>query len=275
VILDVGSNLDSHRDLANLIEARFGLGASAVGDRLAAFLGDRAEAECVRLTAHLAVAPLSDPEWRRLVEAMLVHETYFYRHMDQLEILKRELLRLQKSQSENPPLQIWCAGCATGEEAYTLAFVLREMHRRGRILATDLSVGAIEEARAGVYRRRPGLNSFRAMPIGGWRFFQPHPLEPECWTVNDEIRRNVDFSAHNLMAPPPNRLKADLISCRNTLIYLSNDGLRRAEATLVAAARPGTVLLLGPAERLRFSTVFVPLSADHPQILHWPRDEQA
>jgi chemotaxis protein methyltransferase CheR len=226
----------------------------------------------LRLVDHLTEASEIDTAWQQLVEALLVHETFFYRHIDQLNVVSREVLPLlrQRRGSENTHIRVWCAGCATGEEAFTLAFLLREAACGGRIMATDLSATSLVEARAGLYRRRPGLDSFRAMPNTAWRYFDSHPTERGCWTVAADIRRTVEFTRHNLMTPLQPRLTADLISCRNTLIYFSEKALRRVEAMLVAAARPGTILLLGPAERLRYTDVFVPLTDAHPQILHWP-----
>ena len=168
------------------------------------------------------------------------------------------------------PIKVWCAGCSTGEEAYTLAFLLRDAACPARILATDLSAESVAIARAGMYRRRPGLNSFRAMPARAWRHFNVAEEDPDCWTVATAIRAMVEFSVRNLMTPHPPGFAADLISCRNTLIYFGASGLHQVEATLVAASRAGSVLLLGPAERLRHSEMFQPIGS-HPQILRWSR----
>ena len=258
--------------IADLVEARYGLSRQVQSERLQAYLGKRPALDQLRLVNHLAQAPETDTAWRQLVEALLVHETFFYRHIDQLDVMSREVFPLLRERrgSENAQIRVWCAGCATGEEAFTLAFLLREAACRGRIMATDLSAASVAEAQAGLYRRRPGLDSFRAMPDKAWRYFDSHPTERDCWTVAADIRRTVDFTIHNLMTPLEPRVTADLISCRNTLIYFSENSLRRVEATLVAAARPGTILLLGPAERLRYTDLFVPLTDAHPQILHWP-----
>ena len=258
--------------VAALVEARYGLSREVQRERLRTYLGKRSASEQLRLVDHLTEAPETDAAWRQLVEALLVHETFFYRHTDQLDVVSREVFPLLRERrgSENAPIRVWCAGCATGEEAFTLAFLLREAACGGRIMATDLSAASIAEARAGRYRRRPGLDSFRVMPDKAWRYFDADPTERDCWTVAADIRRTVDFTMHNLMTPLEPRVTADLISCRNTLIYFSENSRRRVEATLVAAARPGTILLLGPAERLRYTDLFVPLTDAHPQILHWP-----
>jgi len=265
---------ESHSRIAALFEARCGFGQAVQYDRLSAWLGDRSPLEQAMLAERLAATDEQDPVWQTLIEAMLVHETYFYRHPDQLEVFANEVIPvlMRLVQTESRPPRVWCAGCSTGEEAYTLAFLLRDARCPAQIMATDLSAEAVAVARAGVYRRRPGLNSFRAIPGHAWRHFEAARAEPECWTVTASIRQMVDFSVRNLMAPQPAGFSADLISCRNTLIYFGPSGLRQVETTLVGAARPGTVLLLGPAERLRHTDVFLPMTRSNPQVLQWPLD---
>jgi chemotaxis protein methyltransferase CheR len=258
--------------ISGLLEARCGLGLTIQRDRLLAFLGERPAWEQATLADRLTHADEWDPVWQTLVEAMLVHETYFYRHDDQLGVFAREIIpELMRQRTEDGGrLRVWCAGCSSGEEAYTLAFLLREAGCPARILATDLSAETVAIARAGIYRRRPGLNSFRALPAHAWRYFDAIPTEPNAWTVTEAVRGMVDFAVKNLMTPHPAGFSADVISCRNTLLYFGPSGLRQAEETLVAAAHPGSVLLLGPAEKLRYTDVFKPMTASHPQILHWP-----
>ncbi len=251
-----------------LIEARYGLNPRLQHDRLSAFFADRSALQRQNLADHLHTAPETDSVWQALIEAMLVHETFFFRHNDQLAVVARDILPVLRQRALGKPLQLWCAGCSTGEEAYTLAFLLRDTGCTGKILASDLSPESVAEAVAGLYRRKPGLNSFRALPEAAWRYFEA--VAGDGWRVMPEVRAMVSFQVHNLMRTLQPPLAADLISCRNTMIYFSDDSRRHVEASLVAAAKPGTVLLLGPAERLRYTDVFVPMTDAHPQILHWP-----
>ena len=257
--------------LTALVEQRCGLGREIQRARLLAFLGTAPAIEQAMLADRLTHADAETPVWTSLVESLLVHETYFYRHPDQLAVFAREILPEVARARGATPLQIWCAGCATGEEAYTLAFLLRDAGCAARVLATDLSPESIAVARAARYRRSLGLGSFREMPPAAWRHFAPVAGEGDAFTVAPGIRGTVEFAVHNLMQPHPPGFAADVISCRNTLLYFGESGCRQAEATLVAAARPGTILLLGPAERLRHTDVFVPMTRSNPQILHWPR----
>ena len=264
---------EAYQLISALLEARCGLGQTVQRDRLSAFLSDRPAWEQAALADRLAHADEHDPVWQVLVEAMLVHETYFYRHMDQLSVFAQEIIPdlARRTRQNGGRLQVWCAGCATGEEAYTLAFLLKDARCPAHILATDLSAESVAIARAGQYRRKPGLNSFRALPADAWRHFNAVTGERDVWTASAGARQMVDFAVHNLMTPHPPDFAADVITCRNTLLYFGPSGLEQAEATLVAAARPGTVLLLGPAERLRYADVFQPMTPSHPQILHWPQ----
>ena len=257
--------------LTSLVEQRCGLRHSAIGERLRAFLSDQAVGDPAQTLACLAD---QGDGWVAMVEALLVHETYFFRHPDQLSVLAKEVLPLLLRQraSTSVPLSVWCAGCATGEEAFTLASLLYDARCPARILGTDLSPDAVAVAEAGYYRQVPGLGSFRDMPPHAWHHFDADDTRPGVWRVGSHLRKDVRFMVHNLMTPHHQGYTADLISCRNTLLYFSDTGLRRAEESLVAAARPGTVLLLGPADRLRYTSVFAPMTRSNTQILHWPRD---
>ena len=255
--------------IACLVEARYGLSPAVLEQRLRGYLAQVPTEEQTHLADQLAANHETNPVWQSLIEGMLVHETYFYRHMNQLKVVTQEVFPLLR-RPKQANIMAWCAGCSTGEEAYTLTFMLRASGIKSRVTGTDLSARSIATARQGIFRQTPGLNSFRAMPNAAWSNFVASPDDRATWTVTAEIRGAVEFTVHNLVSPFPGGSRMDLISCRNTLIYFSAEGQRRVEANIVAASGPGTVLLLGPAERLRFTDVFVPLSNSHPQILHWP-----
>ncbi len=177
-----------------------------------------------------------------LVEHAVVGETYFYRHPEQLAALTRQLLRCQPL---DRPLSIWSAGCATGEEPYTLAMLLLEAGRSGvrdRVLATDVSARALEAGRAGHY----GEWSLRRLePALRARFFRPAGRR---LAVLAEVRAPVEFRRHNLVADPPPGQGFDLVVCRNVLIYFSAATAAAVLARLVAALRPGGWLVVGPVE---------------------------
>jgi chemotaxis protein methyltransferase CheR len=178
----------------------------------------------------------------RLVEHAVVGETYFYRHPDQLAALTRALLLRQPL---DRPLRIWSAGCATGEEPYTLSMLLLEAGRgvaQDQILATDVSARALEAARAGQY----GEWSLRRLePALRGRFFRPFG---RGLAVVPEVRAPVEFRRHNLVTMPPPDQGLDLIVCRNVLIYFSAATATALLHRLIASLRPGGWLVVAPVE---------------------------
>ncbi len=265
----MGTPQDALTRIACLVEARYGLSPAVLEQRLCGYLGRSSAHDQAQLADQLRIAHEDHPLWQALIEGLLVHETYFYRHMDQLDVVTQEVLPLLRRQNPGG-ISAWCAGCATGEEAYTLAFMMRDAGLSARVIGTDLSARSIASARLGSFGQTPGLNSFRAMPAVAWSKFSAIPGRPAVWSVAADIRASVEFMVHNLVLPLPDARRMNLISCRNTLIYFSAEGQRRVEENIVASSGPGTILLLGPAERLRYTNVFEPLSYSHPQILHWP-----
>jgi chemotaxis protein methyltransferase CheR len=207
----------------------------------------------------------SDPEtraWRTFTEALLVHETYFFRHPEQLRHLAEVLLpRLLQARLDtgSRELRIWCAGCASGEEVYTLALILRTAIAKSAlpetqawnatILGTDLSPSMVELAREGSYALVAGLNSFRDVPeFARHHFTSIFNAAATTWSASPELRRWTRFARHNLVTDPPALGEVDLVVCRNTLIYFDEAQSRSALASLEAALRPSGALLLGPAE---------------------------
>jgi chemotaxis protein methyltransferase CheR len=187
-----------------------------------------------------------------LVEHSVVGETAFWRHPEQLASFTRAVRHAQS------PLRVWCAGCASGEEPYSVAIALLEAGRSGagdRVLGTDVSTRALAAAAVGTYRAR----ALRRLPPALDRWLEPG--EPR--RVRAEVRAMVSFARHNLVADPvPDGGGFDAIFCRNVLIYFSPEAAAAALYRLVGALAPGGLLVLGPVE--------VPLAA--PLALEWLED---
>lgn len=208
-------------------------------------------------------AELESKAFRAFAEALLVHETYFFRHPHQMRLLASEILpRLLRTRltMDNRDFSVWCAGCSSGEEVYTIALLVatalaatpESRHQRAAVLGTDLSVAALAQARRGEYALVPGLNSFRDVPDFARHYFQNIFSEiSTTWSPGPEVRRLTRFQQHNLVNDPPPQTDFDLILCRNTLIYFDDPGTQRALRSLESALRPGGVLMLGPAESPR------------------------
>ncbi len=179
-------------------------------------------------------------ELGRLVELLRVGETRFFRHQAQLDALATRVLPQLRA-----PVAAWSAGCATGEEAWTLAILLAERGLPFSLTASDLSPAALHKARRGAY---PAARVEADVPAPlVTRYFRRVGNER---VLNDRLRPHVRFVEHNLLSPLQ-PLTFDLVLCRNVLIYF--DSRRRAQVVqkLIRALSPGGWLLVGYSETLR------------------------
>jgi chemotaxis protein methyltransferase CheR len=184
-----------------------------------------------------------------LIEHAVVGETYFYRHPEQLNAVAALL------HAHARPLRIWSAGCASGEEPYSMAMALLDVGRGGkgdRIIATDVSERALRTAGAGIY----SAWSLRRMPA---HIRSGHLQGEGQWRVSEEARAFVEFRRQNLVADPPPAERFDAVLCRNVLIYFEPTTAAEVLYRLVSALAPGGYLVLSPVE--------LPLAA--PMALEW------
>jgi chemotaxis methyl-accepting protein methylase len=189
----------------------------------------------------------------RLIDEVTVKETAFVRDRGQLDAIFWPGV-LDRARAEGADkIRVWSAGCATGEEAYTLALLAAEAFAPADppvdVLGTDVSCAAITAATAGCYRERA---------IGGLgttlreRYFQRQA--DGRYLVGGRLRRRVRFRRHNLIrdpAPPPGEAGFDIITCRNVLIYFEVPAAARVIEQLDRSLRPGGKLLLGAADTLQ------------------------
>jgi chemotaxis protein methyltransferase CheR len=197
-------------------------------------------------------------EWRRVMNALSVPETYFWREIDQIQAVATHVVPGLLAQWPSQPLRIWSVPCATGEEPLTIAMVLEEagLFERGaiEIHAADASAAAIERARAGQYRER----AFRSLPAHlRHKYFA---RDGDAWTVDPRLHRRVtSWSVVNLLdeAEVARHAHVPIVFCRNVFIYFSASAISRVVAQLeLVMARPG-YLCLGASESLmRLSTRF-------------------
>ncbi|WP_420964997.1 CheR family methyltransferase [Bradyrhizobium sp. B120] len=183
-----------------------------------------------------------------LFRELLIGVTQFFRDEEPFEALKANFLpSLLAARDADDPIRVWVAGCATGEEVYSLAVLLQEVlaaHRseaKVTIFATDIDPQAITFARTARYRRMDGLSPERLQ-----RWFV---RDGEDYIPVHAIREMCVFSEHNLVRDPPFS-RIDLISCRNVLIYMDNDFQHRVMQTFHYALRPGGYLFIGPSESI-------------------------
>jgi len=181
------------------------------------------------------------PVVHALCQAVSVGETYFFRHPEHFRWLATRFLP-EVLEAGRASIHAWSAGCATGEEAYSVAACLLDLLPWPRtvgveVLGTDLLERNLEAARKGEYgawSRRP------SGPV-------LHPIFKDAGTdrvrIDDTVRAVTRFAEHNLLDEPPGRF--DLIFCRNVLVYFSPEAVRRVARHLSRALAPGGALLFG------------------------------
>lgn len=258
----VADPLTDARELARVARDRIGVKPALSVPKIEAYLRTVPESDRRTLCRDLMASDRDGSAWRAFTEALLVHETYFFRHPDQLRLLADVILpRLlqERIDAQSKEVRVWCAGCSSGEEAYTLALLLQTAIAgsavpnaqawNATVLGTDLSAPTLDLARAGTYALAPGLNSFRDVPeFARHHFAAIFSAARTTWSADAELRRVTRFAQHNLVRDPTAMTDADLVVCRNTLIYFDDAQMRAALASLETAMRPGGALLLGPAE---------------------------
>lgn len=198
----------------------------------------------------------TEEEFRKLVTVVTVTETCFLRDPAQFEVLRRRILpALIKERAEGRrTVRIWSAGCASGEEPYSIALVLRNMGLpvtcpdwTFEIVATDINDDALSTARRGVYSSR----SIRYVD-GTWlrRYFES---DGKQFVLNDEVKQSVRFCYSNLIQEPfpPAELRGlDVIFCKNVAIYFRPEVTRRLMRGFFEALNEGGYLFLGHSESL-------------------------
>ncbi|UCF99982.1 MAG: protein-glutamate O-methyltransferase CheR [Spirochaetaceae bacterium] len=190
-----------------------------------------------------------DKELPHFIDAVSTNETYFFREMNHFgalgELILPELFGFKKQ------IRIWCAGCSSGEEPYTLRIVVDEYFDRAgtgkaEIIATDISTDMIEKARNGVY----GERAIRFVPEEVMkRFF--FPVGGGCYQITPELKSGVDFRVHNLLKEDPPENSFDLIFCRNVMIYFDKAIQRRlVDEYFAEVLDPRGYLCIGHSESL-------------------------
>jgi chemotaxis protein methyltransferase CheR len=244
----------SRRILASLLEARTGQQLAMnrrwrIDSALAAIMRERGFLSVEQLVSRLLSR--GDPGLsEQVIEALLNNETYFFRDKLPFDLLLGgPVRRLAAARAAEKRLSIWCAGCSTGQEAYSLAMSFADEPALWHgwtidILGTDLSRSAIERAKAGTYSQ---FEVQRGLPVVQMvRWFGE--LGGGDWRVSPKLRDKVRFEARNLIEAPPGPGRFDVILCRNVLLYFAPDMRRLAFGRLAEAMAPDGTLMLGAGE---------------------------
>ncbi len=228
-------------------------------------------------TTYLARLRNDAAEAGALAKDLLINVTSVFRDRAAFAFLAEQVLpSLVARHGDDQPIRVWSAGCATGEEAYSLAILLLEQvasagkRTRVQVFATDIDAEALEVARAGVYP-----DSIEA-DLSAERLERFFTRTDHHYTVANVLRKTIVFARHNLLRDAPfSRL--DMVSCRNLLIYLRPEAQQRALSLFHFALHDHGILFLGSAESLGEATnLFDPIDRTHRifqvvRQLHHPR----
>jgi len=231
-----------------------------------------------RFAAYLDFLQVDPEEFTRLFNTILINVTSFFRDPANWEYLRDEILpTLIGAPDATSPIRIWSAGCASGEEAYSIAILLAEamgtdaFRERVKIYATDVDEEALAQARHAMYAPR-AVEDVPAPLLD--RYFD---RQDDRFVFNKELRRGVIFGRHDLIQDAPIS-RVDLLICRNCLMYFNTEAQARILARFHFALVPRGVLFLGKAETLLAqSATFEPVDVKrrlfvkaerHPEVRH-------
>ena len=238
--------------VAELLRLRVGLRHdSSLRGRLRRCIRDEATAYGQIPDAYANMLLTNEAAVQSLLNQVTVQETGFFRHPDHFHVIARDILpRLAR------PVTIWSAGCANGQEAFSLAMLLEELRIAGSVIATDLSTSALARTAAATYQTRE-LNG-----LSPDRVARHLTKTSSGWRINDNLRKRVTTLRHNLIEPIPQQVRrSQLVLCRNVLIYFSAEHARTFLDRL-ADTLPAAEVFLGAAETMwsitdRYETVRV------------------
>jgi two-component system CheB/CheR fusion protein len=208
------------------------------------------------LIDYLHILRGSREEVEALFKDLLITVTNFFRDGEAFRFLEEAIIpQILRGKTVGDQVRVWSVGCATGEEAYSLAILLTEATSKMdyppevQIFASDISEEALARGREGLF---PEAIASDVAAERLQRFFQK---EPGGYRVRKEVRERILFAPHNLLKDPPFS-KLDLVCCRNLLIYLNRDAQRQIFEVFHYALRPNGYLFLGPSEATERNDLF-------------------
>lgn len=186
----------------------------------------------------------------RFIDTVTVHKTNFFRENNHFEFIKKNINQIideSPTARATKELRVWSSACSTGEEAYTLAMLFKEIlpfDMKVKILATDISPQSIRRAIDGVYKFGPEDN------ITNYYINKYFDNLGETWAISDEIKKFVTFRLFNLMDPFPFKNPFDIIFCRNVMIYFDREVQERLVDNFHKALSDTGLLFIGHSESL-------------------------
>src|SRR3954454_17267736 len=219
-----------------------------------------AQVDLAEYPEYLDFLQVHPDEFTNLFNTILINVTAFFRDPDAWAYLRTDVLEpMVAAKPDGSPIRVWSAGCASGEEAYTLAMVLAEIlgtedyRSRVKIYATDVDDEQLVEARLAAYGEREMQG---VPPELADKYFEQSGSR---WTFRKDLRRTVIFGRNDLVQDAPIS-RIDLLTCRNTLMYFNAETQTKILERLHFALAPRGVVFLGKAEMLLSHTrLFEPL----------------
>lgn len=187
-----------------------------------------------------------------LINKLTTNYTYFYREENHFNFLKDVILPFEEKNNKTKTLNIWSAGCSSGEEPYTLAMVVDDYFKftgskwNIQILASDISENVLSKAREGIYT----ADSIKNLPDSYKKRYFEKTSDGKHRIVQD-IRKYISFKVFNLMDPVSTRNKYDVIFCRNVMIYFNATTKMDIVNKFYEASKPGGYLMIGHAETIQ------------------------
>lgn len=241
-------NTESFAAIAGLVRARSGIVLTPdkgymLETRLVPILKQENIASLDALAVRLR-DPRAETLARAVTEALTTNESSFFRDGKPFDHLKRLLPRLRASRPATHKMRIWSAACSTGQEAYSVAIILRELGmQNAEIYGSDLSREVVERARDGSFTQ---FEVQRGLPVQMLvKYFKQ---EGSKWRAAPELRAMTRFEERNLLADHRTLGRFDVIFCRNVLIYFDPPTKGKVMNALAAQLAPDGVMYLGGAE---------------------------
>ena len=189
-----------------------------------------------------------------MLDRITTNHTYFMRESQHFDFFRDRVLPELLSKVKNRDLRIWSAGCSSGEEAYTLAMVIRDFFSSQqaawdtRILATDISTRALKKAKEAVYAEE----QIEALPAG-WKLRYFQEINRDSFRIRERIRRQVIFRRFNLMESPfPFKKAFQVIFCRNVLLYFDSSTRSKLIQRFYDSIEDGGYFFIGQAESINW-----------------------
>lgn len=184
------------------------------------------------------------------IDTVTVHKTNFFRENNHFEFIQRnisEIIAASPSAKMTGELRIWSSACSTGEEAYTMSMLFKEIlpsNIKAKILATDISPDAIRKALTGIYRFGPEDN------ITNYYINKYFTKTGDDWVISNDVKSHVTFRLFNLMDPFPFKNPFDIIFCRNVMIYFDKVVQEKIVNEFYRSLAPKGFLFIGHSESL-------------------------